>query len=152
MIVNFKDTDNKISGPFLEQPNAVDVPLDKVFKIEDTEFSIDAQNNKTHRIKTEIIPADGFWVLEPGCYEIETSCAVQIASGYCGYLKTRSTFVRNGCFVQSGLYDSGYSGVVGGILVVNCGNLKIQRGTRIAQFILEECQCSYLYNGSYGNK
>ena len=64
---------------------------------------------------------------------------------------TRSTLNRNGVFITSGLYDSGYNGVVAGVLHVNVGPMKVKVGTRVAQFLLFKAEALHAYNGDYGN-
>ena len=52
------------------QPNAVDLKVAKIFKINDGWFEI-SNDEKKHRGSTELIPAykDGtWWYLEPGTY------------------------------------------------------------------------------------
>lgn len=132
------------------QPNAVDIDIDVAYKIYDTIFTIDNSNNKTHRDRQKIqCDQDGFWFFVPGVYEFSSTFNVQIAEQECGWLITRSTFVRNGCFVTSGLYDSGYNGIIGGVLHVCGGPVKIQRHSRIAQFVLTDSESIGLYGGNY---
>lgn len=135
------------------QPNAVDLRLDKVFKISDNLFEIDEQNNKTHRGSTQLEPnADGFWCLEPGfSYEVIMENVIDVGEDEAGWVITRSTLNRNGCFITSGLYDSGYNGVMAGVLHVTCGPIKIQRGTRIGQYISFKSESLKKYDGSYGS-
>lgn len=135
------------------QPNAVDLRLDKVFKISDNLFEIDEQNNKTHRGSTQLEPnADGFWCLEPGfSYEVIMENVIDVGEDEAGWVITRSTLNRNGCFITSGLYDSGYNGVMAGVLHVTCGPIKIQRGTRIGQYISFKSEALKKYDGSYGS-
>ena len=75
---------------------------------------------------------------------------VSIEEGYAGFVITRSTLNRNGVFITSGLYDSGYHGVMAGCLQVRVGPMKIQRGTRVGQFLLFKAETLSLYDGSYG--
>lgn len=133
------------------QPNAIDLRVRDVFKISQDTFTIDSKNNKSHRGSEKIEPIDNFWILQPGSYEIITNHDVTIAENEAGYVITRSTFVRNGCFLVSGLYDSGFSGSVGCLLIVTTGTLKLERGTRIGQFILQDAECVGTYEGSYGS-
>lgn len=135
------------------QPNAVDLRLDKVFKISDNLFKIDEQNNKTHRGTTQLEPdAEGFWYLEPGfSYEVIMENVIDVGEDEAGWVITRSTLNRNGCFLTSGLYDSGYNGVMAGVLHVNCGPVCIQRGTRIGQYLSFKSEALKKYNGSYGS-
>ncbi len=133
------------------QPNAIDLKLDKVFRIGVEEFTIDAANNKTHRSNTEIIPDnDGFWHLPVGAYQIIMQNIIKVGADEAGWVITRSTLNRNGCFITSGLYDSGYNGVMAGVLHVTCGPLKIQKGARVGQYLNFKAEALKQYNGSYG--
>lgn len=133
------------------QPNAVDLRVLDVYSIGDGTFRITRNNEKIHRGSQKIEPCDGFWALPPGSYEVIMDHDITIGRGEAGYIITRSTFVRNGCFLTSGLYDSGFSGRVGCLLVVTSGNLVMERGTRIGQFILQDAESVNIYSGSYGH-
>lgn len=132
------------------QPNAIDLRLDNVFAINSDVFVID-EHNKRHRGTTKIHPdSDGFYTLQPGQYDITMANTITIGEGEAGWLIIRSTFNRNGVFITSGLYDSGFSGVVGGVLHVNIGPIRVKAGTRIAQFLLFSAENLSTYNGDYG--
>lgn len=132
------------------QPNAVDLRLDKVFKISDNTFNI-TNEYKHHRGSVELHPdAEGFWVLEPGTYEIVMENIIRIGEGEAGWVITRSTLNRNGVFITSGLYDSGYHGVMAGAMHISCGPMKIMKGTRVGQFLLFKSESLRLYDGDYG--
>jgi deoxycytidine triphosphate deaminase len=153
MIVNLHNANTDISDVDEEciQPNAVDLRLEKVFKINNNTFTIDSNNNKQHRGSEELKPdSDGFWTLQPGCYEVIMKSTVKVGHDECGILVPRSTLNRNGCFITSGLYDSGYNGVVGGCLHVEAGSLVIEKGTRVAQYVCFKAESVKLYDGSYG--
>ena len=75
---------------------------------------------------------------------------ITIGEGEAGWVITRSTLNRNGVFITSGLYDSGYCGVMAGALHVNVGPMKIKRGTRVGQFLLFKSETLKLYDGDYG--
>lgn len=133
------------------QPNAVDLRLDKVFKIHNSLFELDAKNNKVHRGSTFIEPDEnGFWNLEPGSYEVIMENIITVGEDEAGWVITRSTLNRNGCFITSGLYDSGYNGVMAGVLHVTCGPIKIQKGSRVGQYLSFKAESLKQYNGSYG--
>jgi len=131
------------------QPNAVDLRVGKIFRLEDKEFEI-SDYTKKHRGCWEVEPHDGYFYLEPGTYEIIMENIVTIPEGYAGWVITRSTLNRNGLFITSGLYDSGYHGVMAGALHVEGGPAKIQKGTRVAQFLMFEAETLSLYDGDYG--
>ena len=55
-------------------------------------------------------------------------------------------------FITSGLYDSGYEGVMAGALHVTSGRFDVKRGTRLGQFLLFDAEALSMYDGSYGLK
>lgn len=132
------------------QPNATDLRLDKVYEILPDVFTID-ENRKKHRTTREIFAdPDGYFNLKPGTYEVVMENNVTIGDGEAGWIITRSTLNRNGVFITSGLYDSGYKGVAAGAMHVHVAPMKVQRGTRVAQFLLFKAEALHAYNGDYG--
>ena len=131
------------------QPNAVDLRVDKIFRLKDDQFKL-IGDKKQHR-GSEPLNVDEFgcWTLQPGVYEIIMENIVNVPEGYAGWVITRSTLNRNGLFITSGLYDSGYNGVMAGALHVEHGEAVIQRGSRVAQFLMFEAETLSLYDGDY---
>lgn len=133
------------------QPNAVDLRLGKVFIIRPNTFVID-ENNKTHRGSVEIQPGpDGYFTLVEGHYEVVMENVIDVGHNEAGWVITRSTLNRNGVFLTSGLYDTGYHGVMAGVIHVTVGPMKIKRGTRIGQYLSFESESLSKYEGSYGS-
>ena len=133
------------------QPNAVDLRVKKIFRIHKASSFTISEEIKQHRRTSEELPdEDGWWNLDRGTYEIIMENVVSIEEGYAGFEITRSTLNRNGVFITSGLYDSGYKGVMAGALHVNCGGAYIVPGTRLGQFILFKAESLNQYDGSYG--
>jgi dCTP deaminase/dUTP pyrophosphatase len=109
------------------------------------------EDDKRHRETKEIRPdEDGWWRLDPGSYEIVMQGTVSIGADEAGWVITRSSLNRNGCFITSGLYDSGYEGVMAGVLHINNGPMMVQRGTRVGQFLLFKAEALNQYDGDYG--
>lgn len=132
------------------QPNAIDLRLGKVFRIKSEIFEI-TNETKKHRGTEEIEPdSNGFWLLPAGSYEIVMENIVHVAEGEAGWVITRSTLNRNGVFITSGLYDSGYHGVMAGVMHVSCGLMKIKKGTRVGQYICVKAEALHKYDGDYG--
>lgn len=132
------------------QPNAVDLRLDKVFRIEPHTFEI-SNDHKKHRGTVEVIPNDeGFFHLEPGHYEVVMENIIHVGEDEAGWVITRSTFNRNGLFLTSGLYDTGYHGIMAGVLHVTVGPAKVKKGTRIGQYLSFNAESLHKYEGSYG--
>jgi deoxycytidine triphosphate deaminase len=110
-----------------------------------------SESQKEHRGTQEIQPdANGWFSLKPGQYEVVMQNLVRVGEGEAGWVITRSTLNRNGCFLISGLYDSGYHGAMAAVLYVTCGKVEIHRGTRIGQYLCFESEAISNYIGSYG--
>lgn len=132
------------------QPNAVDLRIAKVLKILPDTFKI-SESSKTHRGVVDIEPDEaGWWNLPVGSYEIAMENIIEVGADEAGWVITRSTLNRNGVFITSGLYDSGYHGAMAGCMHVTTGPIKIQKGTRVGQFLLFKAEALHKYNGSYG--
>lgn len=143
----------KINGYTQEavQPNAIDIRLNKVFRILPNVFEIDAANNKKHRGVEEIQPdQNGFWYLEPGEYEISCMETVEVGPDEMGLVVQRSSISRNSCYLRNCVFDAGYKGEIAGIFGVNTAPVKIQRGTRIGQYVCYKSEVLKQYDGSYG--
>lgn len=133
------------------QPNAVDLRLGKVFWIASNEFVID-EDQKQHRGSTPVmLDDDGYYRLQPGHYEVIMENEISVGDGEAGFVITRSTLNRNGVFLTSGLYDTGYAGVMAGVMHVSVGPMRIKPGTRIGQYLSWEAEALSSYDGDYGH-
>jgi deoxycytidine triphosphate deaminase len=132
------------------QPNAVDLRLGKIFRINPELFQV-SNDDKKHR-GTEEMRTDhlGYYTLEPGHYEVVMENIIHVGEDEAGWVITRSTLNRNGCFLTSGLYDTGYNGVMAGVLHVTIGVARIKQGTRIGQYLSFNAESLHSYDGSYG--
>lgn len=134
------------------QPNAVDLRLDKVFGMSKNDFVL-SEEEKKHRGTFEWALENNVWYnLPEGSYEVVMENIVHVGADEAGWVITRSTLNRNGLFLTSGLYDSGYHGVMAAVLHVKNGPARIKKGTRIGQFLLFKADALSSYDGSYGLK
>lgn len=132
------------------QPNAIDLRLGKVFRINNEAMFSLSETEKNHRGSEEVLPdKDGWYTLYPGQYEVIMKNIIHVGDGEAGWVITRSTLNRNGVFLTSGLYDSGYNGMMAGVLHCS-GPVRIQQGTRIGQYLCFEADMVHAYDGSYG--
>lgn len=131
------------------QPNAVDIRVSGFSKINTTEKFILSEYDKTHRSVDVINPVDDNFYLDTGIYEFMTNHYVEISDNECGIIVQRSTLNRNGIYITSGIWDSGFKGYVAGVIHIT-GPVIITKNTRIAQFVIFESDMVGLYNGSYG--
>lgn len=134
------------------QPNAVDLRLDKVFWIDPKQTFVIDERRKIHRGSVEMSPKDdeGYFHLDPGHYEVVMENRIEVGENEAGFVITRSTLNRNGVYLTSGLYDTGYNGVMAAVMHVNVGPMKIKKGTRIGQYLSFDAEALSSYNGSYG--
>jgi deoxycytidine triphosphate deaminase len=133
------------------QPNAVDLKLDKVYKIKEDLFEISNDHKKHRGTDYEIQPdRNGYFFLEPGHYEVVMENIVHVGESEAGWVITRSTLNRNGLFLTSGLYDSMYHGTMAGVLHVTIGPARIKKGTRVGQYLSFDAEMLHGYDGDYG--
>lgn len=138
-----------------QQPNATDITIDRLFAINEFDnFVLYKDGRKKMRDRKEIFAVEGIansktFRLKPGQYQFECNAVVTIPENVVGWVVGRSTLTRNGIFITSGLYDSGFNAdSIGGIIFVHCV-ADIEQGTRIAQFITANAETFHLYNGQY---
>jgi deoxycytidine triphosphate deaminase len=132
------------------QPNAVDLRLDKVFKILPTVFEI-SEDHKKLRNTVEVFPdQEGYFNLEVGDYEVVMLNQISVGENEAGWVITRSTLNRSNIFITSGLFDSKYSGCVAACMHVGTGLARIKKETRVAQYLCFNAEMLHAYNGSYG--
>lgn len=147
------------------QPNALDFTVDHVFNIANTDTFMISEDNKKMRSQVMIAPhqyydkewpeTEGpqYWQLTPGCYDAMSDFYVTVPEGIAAHLITRSTFNRNGVFIQSGLYDSGFKGNCGFVIYNMGGNTEIAPHTRIGQLIFTKSEPSgVVYAGGYNTE
>ena len=133
------------------QPNAVDLRLGTIFKISDNVFEISNEHKRHRGTEFELQPDHlGYYTLQLGRYEVVMENVINVGAGEAGWVITRSTLNRNGLFLTSGLYDSGYHGVMAAVLHVTTGVARIKKGTRIGQYISFEAESLSSYDGDYG--
>jgi deoxycytidine triphosphate deaminase len=133
------------------QPNAVDLRLGQVFKIKEDLFEISNEHKKHRGTDYEVkVDPEGYFNLMPGHYEVVMENIIHVGNDEAGWVITRSTLNRNGLFLTSGLYDSGYHGVMAGVLHVTIGGARIKKGTRIGQYLSFEAEALSSYDGDYG--
>lgn len=146
------------------QPNALDFTLDRLFAIQPTQFVI-SEYGKQARNQYELQPSVdrrwkaeknievNFWTLQQDAYDGLSNIYLNLPKGVAAFLIVRSTLNRNGLFLTSGLYDSGYQGHIGFVLHVrNRGVTRIAQGTRVGQVVFVESQNALMYAGGYNHE
>jgi dUTP pyrophosphatase len=141
------------------QPNAVDIPMTRMWEVQDDVFVLNV-DGKTHRSRVELTPTmvddnvgrSSLWEIGTGSYDFMSNVYVKVPEGHVGWLHTRSTLNRNGLFVHSGIYDSGFEGPVCGMLYNHIGTAHLEVDACVAQFIIAESDSQGIYTGDYNMK
>lgn len=151
------------------QPNAIDFTIDRLFTVDSASRFVISESYKSMRSNEEVktgtyYTADWpegenggevqYWELhDKWCYDAMSDFYVNVPEGVAAYLITRSTFNRNGLFIQSGLYDSGFKGNCGFVIYNMCGVTAIAPHTRIGQLIFVKSEDSgKMYAGGYNTE
>lgn len=143
-----------VSEEFKEQciqPNALDITVDHIFTVNnDTIFQI-SEDKKAHRGggKLATDSSNQWYLHSKQSYDIMSDFYVDLPEGVAAQLIIRSSFNRNGLFITSGLYDSGFKGNIGMMLHNMSGPAQITKGTRVCQLIFVSSDSSKVYAGGY---
>lgn len=134
------------------QPNALDFSLDRVFTADSDKPFVLSETSKQMRPQQELHVDDGefFTIGANSWVDCMSDYHVTVPEGVAAFLIVRSTLNRNGLFVTSGLYDSGFSNYVGWVLHNRGGDARIAKGTRVGQLVFVKSEISgLLYSGGY---
>lgn len=139
------------------QMNGVDFTLREVAVFRGEPGAVDFDNSERRTAETELVAADaeGWWRLSPGPYWVVYNEIVNIPRDAFALARTRSSLLRSGASVKTALWDSGYSGRSGSLLVVHHpAGIRLRKNARIAQlvfFSLDE-PAEKIYAGTYQNE
>lgn len=141
------------------QPNAIDFTLDKLFEVDGNSDFILTEDRKVMRKSTPATLLEGIsegtsgWRLRPnGRYDGMSDIYVELPEGVAAKLIIRSTLNRNGVFLTSGLYDSGFKGNIGFMLHNVLGTSYLGKGTRVGQIEFYKSDSAGLYAGGYNTE
>lgn len=130
------------------QQNGIDVRLYEAYQIIGP-ARISEESRQLPEYKQLEPDNDGFYFFKAGyAYALEMIEACQIPENAIAKILHRSTLNRSGASLMGSIYDSGYSGLIGGTLRV-WNNIYIKLGTRVAQIVYYEAQSAKQYEGQY---
>jgi dUTP pyrophosphatase len=151
LVEHLVDADTQI------QMDGVDFTLREVARFGDAPGAVDFDNSErqtpeTFRLEPD---ADGWWHLASGAYWVVYNEIVNIPPDMFGLARTRSTLLRSGAQIGTALWDSGYSGRSGSLLVVHHpAGLRLKRDARVLQlvFFALDAPAEKTYAGRYQNE
>lgn len=93
------------------------------------------------------------FTLEPGTYSLTFEQGVKLPSNKTAFIRHRSSILRCGGIITSGVYDPGFEvDEMGGVLIAT-RPITIEKGARVAQIIIFDNFDAELYAGQWqGNK
>lgn len=136
------------------QPNAVDLRVETIERLDTDGVTILTEDGKTHMSAKMVSPSsyDGLYHLPVGYYRVTFDHKIAVGEHEAGWTIPRSTLTRNGVIIHSALYDSGYNGKMVAGLQVTTGELHLEPHARVAQYICVDAESVHLYNGTYQGK
>lgn len=134
------------------QPNGVDLRLHRVQYVNGRPIlGRDTRINADNVQIDEITPKDGWFDLGTlhGNYLVDFQESISVPDGYCAIIITRSSLVRCGVDIFTGLWDTGFQGRLGGSLRLK-NPIRLQYGARLGQVMFYESKFNGLrYSGGY---
>lgn len=144
------------------QQNGIDIPVSRIFSLDEISVGILSDEKRIYKSTLEINPNHNISSDETiidNCYKITSQKVYDWCSDFelvlpddvCALIIVRSSLNRIGGTINTGNYDSGYQGLIGGTLTSRAGTIFIQHYTRIAQIMFYQAVSDKLYNGVYQN-
>tara|TARA_R110000868_G_scaffold83946_3_gene236948 strand:- start:50 stop:529 length:480 start_codon:yes stop_codon:yes gene_type:complete len=91
--------------------------------------------------------------LDPGTYSLTFDQGVKLPSNKTAFIRHRSSVLRCGGIITSGVYDPGFEVDEMGAVLVATQRITIEKGARVAQIIIFDNSEAELYDGQWqGNK
>jgi deoxycytidine triphosphate deaminase len=143
------------------QPNAIDFTLDHIYTINHHNIAILSEDKKLTQMRggdelaVSNTTPDGksWWTLNAHeVYDGLSGITVDLPEGIACTLVIRSTFNRNGVYLTSGLYDSGYKGPIGFAIHNRSGLTSVEVGMRVGQIVFHASDKNGLYAGGWNHE
>lgn len=103
---------------------------------------------------TEVAPIKNnndklIYKLEPGTYSLTFEQGVKLPTNKTAFIRHRSSILRCGGIITSGVYDSGFEVDEMGAVLIATQPIIIEKGARCAQIIVFENYEAEAYNGQW---
>ena len=93
---------------------------------------------------------DNKYILSPGIYSLTFHQGCKIPSNIKASIVHRSSVLRCGGLITSGVYDPGFEVDEMGAILIVYRELTVEKDARVAQIVMEECyEVDELYNGQW---
>jgi len=132
------------------QQNGIDLTLASIAQLDNCSENELLCNKRSHCVRTPM-NIIGPTLLQPGVYEVLYNEEFNIPNWMCAYIYTRSTLVRGGSYLASGLYDAGFKGKWWGVLHISIPTW-IEKDIRIGQVVFFQSEEGKMYDGIYNQQ
>lgn len=89
------------------------------------------------------------WILAPGVYSLTFEQGIKLDTKHTAFIIHRSSILRAGCFITSGVFDPGFECDKIGATLFVVSPITIEKGARIAQILIHENYESEAYDGQF---
>lgn len=152
-IINPKEFAQKYLQNYNESDLAqvgLDVRISRLYKLDNTSPARVNEKKRTFSKRSLVEPIDKEYILFPGnVYEFESDITVAMPANAAGLIIHRSSLLRNGVTVTSGVWDPLFGGNLNGFLFPQAGIVAIGEHERVGQFVVWEASACSGYNGIY---
>ena len=134
------------------QPNGIDLTLREVALLQSqARISVSNDQRLVSALAPLVFDGLGFIDLIPGAYVITYNEIVHLPAMIMALGRPRSSLIRSGITIETGIWDAGYSGRSQSLMVVyNQQGVRLQRNARILQLVfLRLTQETEGYQGAY---
>lgn len=119
------------------QPNGIDLRIDRVQLLSSAGALGQSDKDREHASREDLTPDDdGWWDLAQGSYVIGFQERVNLPADLIALSRPRSSLLRSGVAVHTGVWDAGYEGRGEALMSVqNQSGYRLQRGARVVQLV-----------------
>ena len=111
------------------------------------------QVNEYLEVPTFVKEGKTIYTLSPGTYSLTFEQGVKLPSNKTAFIRHRSSILRCGGIITSGVYDPGFEVDEMGAVLIATEPITIEKGARVAQIIIFDNSEAELYDGQWmGNK
>ena len=127
-----------------------DLTLESINKVKGGKVLKDGTHVEPYiNMETTTIDGKEVYQLKPGTYSLTFEQGVKLPTNYTAFIRHRSSVLRCGGIITSGVYDSGFEVDQMGAVLIATENIEIERGARVAQIIVFENVEAEAYNGQW---
>ena len=110
---------------------------------------IEVLTTTTSQVENVDVTDKEVWILPPGAYSVTFEQGCKLDDKTTAFIRQRSSLLRMGGTVTSGVYDPGFEvEQMGGVMILTDRTV-IEKGARIAQIIMHENNSAELYDGQW---